>query len=113
MKVVYSVEQRHFHCYVLLLQWDFVNEECVYSVTACKQEYLVKYRDLIIQETSLEGDIRDVINRFVRTGSVNKEKSRGRPSVSEKVVDDLRRFEQNPQTYLTKFPQQSGVPVAT
>ena len=38
----------------LLSQWDFVNEEFVYSVTACKQEYLTKYRDLMIQETSLK-----------------------------------------------------------
>ena len=54
----------------------------MYSVTACKQEYLVKYRDLTIQETSLEAHIKDVINRFVPTGSVNKEKSRGRRLVS-------------------------------
>ena len=81
----------------------------MYSVTACKQEYLVKYRDLIIQETSLEARISDVINRFFRIGSVNKGKSRGRLSVPEKVVDDLRRLEQNPHTSLTKFPQQSFI----
>ena len=50
----------------------------MYSVTDCKQEYRAKYRDLIIQETSLKAHITDVINRFVRTGSINKEKSRGR-----------------------------------
>ena len=61
----------------------------------------------------LEADIRGVINIFVRTGSVNKEKSRGRSSLSEEVVDDLRRLEQNPQSSLTKFPQQSGLSVAT
>ena len=91
----------------------FVNEESVYSVTACQQEYLAQYRDLIIQETSLEAHIRAVINRFVRTGSVNKEKSPRRLSIPKEVVDDLRRLEQNPQTSLTRFPQQSGVPVAT
>ena len=48
------------------------------------------------QEISLAAHIRDVINIFVRTGCVNKGKSPGRPSVSEKVVDDLRRLEQNP-----------------
>ena len=63
--------------------------------------------------TSLEAHIRDVINRFVRTGNVDKGKSPARPSVSEKVVDDLRRPEQNPQTSLTRFPQQSGVLFAT
>ena len=76
----------------------------MYSVTACKQEYLAKYRDLIIQETSLETHIRDVINRFLRTGSVNK--SHGISSISEEVVDDLRRLEQNPQTSLAQFPLQ-------
>ena len=53
----------------------------MYAVTACKQEYLAKYRDLIIQDTSLDAHIKDVINRFVRTDSVNKEKSRGRHRV--------------------------------
>ena len=91
----------------------FVNEECLYSVTACKQEYLAKYHDLIIQETSLRAHIRDVINRFVRSGSVNTGRSPERPSVSEEVVDDLRRLEQNSQTSLTRFSQQSGVTTVT
>ena len=60
----------------------------MYSVTACKQEYVAKYDDLIIQQTSLEAQIRDVINKFLRTGSVDKGKSPGRPSVSDEVVDD-------------------------
>mgnify|MGYP005987091825 CR=1 len=68
----------------------FVNEDFVYSVTACKHEFLAKYSDLKIQETSLKAHIRDLINIFVRTGSVNKWKSPGRPSVFEEVVDDLR-----------------------
>ena len=71
----------------------FVNGECVHSVTACKQEYLAIYSDLQIQETSLEAHIRgDVINRFVRTGNLNKGKSPGRLSVSEEVVDDFSRI---------------------
>ena len=56
----------------------------------CMQEYLAKYPDLQTQEASLGAHIRDVINRFVRTGSVNKGKSPGRRSESEEVVDDLR-----------------------
>ena len=60
-----------------------------------------------------EVHIRNIINRFVRTGSVDKGKSPGRPSVSEEVVDDLSRLGQNPQTFLTRFPQQSGEPDAT
>ena len=68
---------------------------------------------LISQKTSLGAHIRDVINRFVRTSSVEKGKSSGKYSESEEVVDDLRRLEQRPQTSLTIFPQQSRVPVAT
>ena len=66
-----------------------------------------------MQELSLEAHIRDVSNRFVRSGKVHKGKSRGRPSLSEKVVDYLRRLEQNLQTSLTKLFQESGVPVTT
>ena len=80
------------------------------SVTAFKQEYLAKYRYLIIQETSLEIHIRDVINWFVRISSGDKEKFPGRPSVSEEVVDDLRRLEQNPQTsFSQKFLLQNEI----
>ena len=62
----------------------------MHSVTACKQEYLPAYPDSQIQETSLEGHIGgDVINRFVRTGNLNKGIS-GRLSVFEEVVVDLR-----------------------
>ena len=66
----------------------FVNEECFL------QPFLSKnmWPNAVIQETSLEAHIRGVMNRFVRTGSVNKEKSPARPSVSEEVVDDLRRI---------------------
>ena len=78
MKMVSSVEQDTFIVMSCHRNGTFVNEECMYSVTSCNQEYLTKYRDLIIQETSLEAHIRDVINRFVRTGSINKEKSGGR-----------------------------------
>ncbi|KAJ3646459.1 hypothetical protein Zmor_024047 [Zophobas morio] len=74
----------------------FVNGGFVYSVTACKEKYLAKYPDLQIQETWLEAHIRDVINRFVRTGSVNIGKFPGGPSVFEEIVDDLRQIAQNP-----------------
>ena len=92
VKMVYSVEQDTFIVMSCYRNGTFVNEEYVYSVTVCKQEYLAKYSNLMIEETSLEVHISDVINRFVRTGSVNKGKSPGRPSVSEEVVDDLRRL---------------------
>ncbi|KAJ3659148.1 hypothetical protein Zmor_010853 [Zophobas morio] len=93
--MVYSVKQDTFIVMSYNRNGTFENEEWVYSGTACKQEYRAKYRDLIIQETSLEAHIKDVINRLVRTGSVDNEKSPGRPSVSEQVVDDLRRLGKN------------------
>ena len=112
MKMVYSVEQENFEVMSCYRNETLVNEGWVSSSTACKEEYLVKYRDFfIIQETSLDAHIRDVINRFIQTGSVDKGKSPGRFSVSEEV--DLRRLEQNPYTSLTQFLQQSGVPLAT
>ncbi|KAJ3645687.1 hypothetical protein Zmor_023328 [Zophobas morio] len=104
--MVYSVEQNTFTVISYYRNETFVNKECVYSVNAYKQEYLAKHPDLIIQETTLMSHIRYVVNRFVRTGSVDTGKSPGRSSVSEEVVNDLRRLKQNPQTYLTKFPQQ-------
>ncbi|KAJ3646228.1 hypothetical protein Zmor_023823 [Zophobas morio] len=111
--MIYSVEQNTFIVMSYCRNGTFVNGVCVYSVIVCKQEYLTKYRDLTIQETLSEVHIRDIINRFVRTGSVDKEKSPGRPSVSEEVVNNLRLLEQNPQTFLTRLSQQSGVPGAT
>ena len=88
-----SLEQDIFTVMSYCRDGIFVSEECVYSAIACNQEYLAKYPDLKIQETSLEVHIRDVINRFVRTGSVDKGKSPRRPSVSEEVVGDLRRLD--------------------
>ena len=93
MKVVYSAEQDTFIVMSCYRNRIFLNEEWVFSVTVCKQGFLAKYHDLITQETSLESQIRDEINRFVPTGSINKGTSRGRPAVSEEV---LRRLEQNP-----------------
>ena len=110
--MVYSVEQDSFIVMSYYRNGRSGNEQCVYSITACKHEYLAKYPDLQMQETWLEANIRDVINTFVRTGSVDKGKSPGGSSVSEEV-DDLRRLDQNSQTSLTRFAQQSGVPVGT
>ena len=62
----------------------FVNEECVYSITACKQEYLAKYPDSQIQKTSLEAHIRDVVTDLFELA---KRKSSRRPSVSEVIAD--------------------------
>ena len=65
MKMVYSVEQDTFIVMFYYRNGTFVNGKCVYSITTCKQEYLAKYPDLQIQETSLEAHMRNVISRFV------------------------------------------------
>ena len=46
MKMVYYVEQDTFIVMSYYCNGTFVNGECVYSVTACKQEYLAKQPDL-------------------------------------------------------------------
>ncbi|KAJ3651752.1 hypothetical protein Zmor_017770 [Zophobas morio] len=93
--MVYSVEQDIFMAMSWYHNGIFVSGEWAYLVIACKQQYLAKYPDLQIQENSLQAHIRDLMNRFARIGSVNKEKSPGRPSVFHEVVDDLRRLEEN------------------
>ena len=83
----------------------------MYFVTACKQEYLAKNPDFQIQGTSLEAHITHEINRFVRTGSIRKENLLEDLQYPIEEVDDLRRLEQNPQTFLTRWSQLSGVPM--
>ncbi|KAJ3662057.1 hypothetical protein Zmor_006424 [Zophobas morio] len=88
--------------------------EWVYSVQACKDEYLAKFPELNIEEQSLMTHIKRIVDRFNSTGNVSKGKSPGRPPVSEEVVEDLReRMEQSPKKSLSKLSLQSGVPYTT
>ncbi|KAJ3643586.1 hypothetical protein Zmor_026287 [Zophobas morio] len=87
--------------------------DCLYSVGACKDEYLVKY-PVVIEEESLRTYIRRIVARFNDTGSVSKGKLTGRPQVSEDLIEDLRtRMEQSRKKYLSKLSLQSGVPYST
>ncbi|KAJ3650010.1 hypothetical protein Zmor_021723 [Zophobas morio] len=89
------------------------DDDRVYSVDACKDEYLVKY-PILIEEESLKTHIRRIVARFNDTGSVSKRKPTRRPQVSEDVVEDLRaRMQQSPKKYLAKFSLQSGLPYST
>ncbi|KAJ3645860.1 hypothetical protein Zmor_023483 [Zophobas morio] len=96
--------------FVFVLGSDGAENGLFCSTRHC--HYYVWPNILICKFKKLEAYMRDVINGSVQSGSVHKEKSPGRPSGSEEVVDDLRRLEQNPQTCLTILSQQSGVPVA-
>ncbi|KAJ3661413.1 hypothetical protein Zmor_005808 [Zophobas morio] len=88
--------------------------EWVYSVQACKDEYLAKFPELNIEEQSLMTHIKRIVDRFNSTGNVSQGKSPGRPPVSEEVVEDLReRMEQSPKKSLSKLSLQSGVPYTT
>ncbi|KAJ3659088.1 hypothetical protein Zmor_010796 [Zophobas morio] len=79
----------------------------VYSVNACKDEYLVRY-PVVIEEESLKTHIRRIVARFNDTGSFSKGKPTGRPQVSGDVVEDLRtRMEQSPKKSLSKLSLQS------
>ncbi|KAJ3649791.1 hypothetical protein Zmor_021512 [Zophobas morio] len=110
----YSLEQNTF-IVMSYYRNGVLNEygDWVYSVDACKDEYLVKY-PVVIEEESLKTHIRRIVARFNDTGSVCKGKPTGRPEVSEDVVDDLRtRMEQSPKKSLSKLSLQSGVPYST
>ena len=47
----------HFHVMSYYRNSAFVNRECLYSVTACKEEYLAKYLEWQIQEIWVEAHI--------------------------------------------------------
>lgn len=112
--MTYDLEQNKFIVMSYYRNGTLINGEWIYSVEACKNEYLAKYPDVQILESSLKAHIRDVMNRFMQTGNVSKGKSPGRPQVSQEVVEDLRtRVEQNPQMSLSKLSLQSGVPFST
>jgi hypothetical protein len=112
--MAYSSEQNTFIVMSYFRNGTFINGGWSYSVVACKDEYLAKYPNVQIQESSLKAHIRTVINRFIQTGNVNEKKSTGRPQISEEIVEDLRaRVEQNPQTSLKRLSLQSGVPLST
>ncbi|KAJ3665723.1 hypothetical protein Zmor_001204 [Zophobas morio] len=49
--------------------------EWVYSVQACKDEYLAKFPELNIEEQSLMTHIKRIVDRFNSTGNVSKGKS--------------------------------------
>ena len=75
MKMVYCVEQDTFIVVSYYRNGTIVKEECAFC-NLSKQEYLTKYPDFQIQETSLEAHIRgDVINIFARNGNLNKGES--------------------------------------
>ncbi|KAJ3649348.1 hypothetical protein Zmor_021098 [Zophobas morio] len=61
----------------------------VYSVDACKDEYLVKY-PVVIEEEFLKTHIRRIVARFNDTGGVSKGKPTRRLQVSEDFLEDLR-----------------------
>ncbi|KAJ3646831.1 hypothetical protein Zmor_024401 [Zophobas morio] len=101
----YSLEQNTF---IIMSYYrnGVLNEDGVYSVDACKDEFLVTY-PFFIEEYSLKTHIRRIVDRFNDTGS--KGKSTWRPQVSEDVVEDLRtRMEQSQKKSLLKLTLQSG-----
>ncbi|KAJ3661894.1 hypothetical protein Zmor_006270 [Zophobas morio] len=108
--MAYSLEQNTF---IIMYYYrnGVLNENggWVYSVDACKDEYLVKY-PVVIEEESLKTHIWRIVARFNDTGSVSKGKPIGRPQVSQDVVEDLRtRMEQSPKKSLSKLSLQSAV----
>ncbi|KAJ3652145.1 hypothetical protein Zmor_018136 [Zophobas morio] len=73
----YSLEQNPF--IIMSYYRDGVlneDEDWVYSVDACKDEYLVKY-SVVIEEESLKTHIRRIVARFNDTGASLRENRRG------------------------------------
>ena len=50
----------------------FQNGECTYSMQACRNEIVASFPEIEINEASLLNRIWDVINGFVKTGSISK-----------------------------------------
>ena len=85
-------------------------------VNGCTQCKLVEmgFPEIEIQEASLFNHIRDVINRFVRTGNVSKDKLTEKPPVSNYIVDHLgERLEQTPHISRLKLSPRIGALVNT
>lgn len=112
--MVYSLEQNTFIIKAFYRNAVLNEGEWIYSVEACKNEYLAKFPALDIEEQSLMTHIRRIVARFEETGSVLKGKSSGRPQVGQEVVEDLReRMAQSPRKSLSRLSAQSGVPYST
>jgi hypothetical protein len=63
---------------------------------------------------SLAARIHRIVNCFVTTGSVEKEKSSDRPKVMEDVVENIRdHLEAHPRISLTRLSLQTGIPRST
>jgi hypothetical protein len=86
------------------------------QVQACKEEFLANYPEQNVLEKSLAAHTHRIVNRFVTTGSIEKEKSSGRPKVIEDVVENIRDhldLEEHPRTSLTRLFLQTGVSRST
>jgi hypothetical protein len=88
--------------------------EWTYSLQAYKEEFSANYPNQNVLEKSLASRIHRFVNCFGTTGSVENEKSPGRPKVIEDVVENIRdHLEEHPRTFLTRLSLQTGVPRST
>jgi hypothetical protein len=88
--------------------------EWTYSVQACKEAFLANCPDQNVLEKSLAAHIHRIVNRFITTGSVEKEKSSGLPKVIEDVNENIRdHLEEHPRTSLIRLSLQNGVSRST
>jgi hypothetical protein len=88
--MVLSLEQNTFSVMSCYRNGTLQNAEWVYSINACKEEFFAKFPNDNIVEANLIPHIRRIVDRFVATGSVKKDKSDGRPSVNEEIIEDFR-----------------------
>lgn len=60
----------------------------MYSTATCKDDFLLKYLEESIIQIFKIKHIRQIIHRFLKTGSDNKGKSHKKPTVTDVVVED-------------------------
>jgi hypothetical protein len=96
----------HLHCDIVLPKWYPAEWIVGLLYKRLQEEFFGKLPNDNIVEANLTAHIRRIVDWFVATGSVEKGKSVGRPSVNDEIVEDSRqRMEQSskkkPQKVIT------------
>jgi hypothetical protein len=55
----------------------------------CKAQFRLRFPNKIVAETALHHHVRQIVERFRKTGSVMKRKFIGRPQTDQNVVDQV------------------------
>jgi hypothetical protein len=91
------------------------NEQYVYSINQCMQEFGQQFPNLVTIYTQLVKPIRACVDKFRETGSVNRKPGSGAPRERTAVciADDQRRMENLPKKSIVKLSQEVQLSVET